>query len=339
MCKKSQTKQTTTTTLPEWLTQASQQAVGQASELASRPFERYSGPRVAEFSDDQKNAFQQLRNMIAGAPNIGGEVIEGARKYANAPAQNITAQNITPETVKGNIKDIASYFNPNTEAALQPALRKIDEAAGQSLKRAGAAATSARAFGDARHGIVDSQIDANRMQAHGDTASQAYQTMWDKALGALSGDVGTRNAAALANANFAADADKTNAVFNEQALNRMLTGSKSMEELAQADQNRQLQQLQALLGTGALQQGNEQAKLNADFQEFLREYAHGPQMAQLLANITRSVPTGMTQTTVGQQPNNAGLGALGSLAGSALGSQGFWGFLSSLAGPASLAMF
>ena len=330
MCKKSTTKQETSNAIPAWLTEASQYAVGKAKNLADKPFEAYGGKRVADFSPDQLNAFQQLRTLIAGAPNIGGEAIDGARRYANAGPQKITAQTVTPETIKASLGDISAYFNPNTEAALQPALRKIDEAAGNSFKRVNAAATGARAFGDARHGIAESEVDKNRVLAHGDTASQAYQAMYDKALATLGGDVDRRNSGQLVNAQFASDADKSNAAFNEQALTRLLTGSTAMMDLSQKDQNRQLQQIQALLGTGALQQGHGQAGLDADFQEFMRKYGHDFQTLNAFNSTIKGIPHDTKQTTTNTQPDNSGIGALGSAAGAVASNPAFWGWLAAL---------
>ena len=44
-------------------------------------------------------------------------------------------------------------------------------------------ATAAQAFGDARHGILESDLDQNTSTAIGDTASQAYKAALDAAMG------------------------------------------------------------------------------------------------------------------------------------------------------------
>ena len=330
MCCEAETKSTTTSSLPEWLSQAGQSAVGRAESLADKPFESYTGERVAGFSQDQSDAFQKLRQLLAGAPKVGEAALTGAATYGSAPAQSITAQSVAPDTVKANLGDISAYFNPNTEAALQPALRKIQEQADATRKQVNAGATSAHAFGDARHGIVESGVDKNTQIAVGDTSAKAYQDMYDKALAALSGDVNTRNAGKVANAQFGQQAELANAGFDEQALTRLLTGSNALQSIAQSDQNLQLQQLQALLGTGALQQGNAQAGDDAAFQEFLRAYGDDFAKLSALSSTIKGVPHDTTQSTVSTQDDNSGLGAIGSIAGAAAGSKGFWSWLSGL---------
>src|SRR5262245_50695765 len=115
MCKKSQTQQQTVTQMPAWLDSASQYAVNEARELHEKPFEAYTGDRVADFSTDQLSAFQKLRDLISGAPNVGDAALTGVAQYGSAPAQHIGPQTLNPETVKANLSDMGAYFNNYTD--------------------------------------------------------------------------------------------------------------------------------------------------------------------------------------------------------------------------------
>lgn len=300
MCKESETKQNavTSTAIPSWLEGASKTLTEKAVGAAEKPFEAFTGDRVAGFSPDQLNAFQKLRDFISS-----GETTDQIRNASNAPAQTVGTERVVDEG--GNLGAMKDYFNPYVEGALQPALAKIQEAADARRKQINAGATAARAFGDARHGITESQLDLNTGRAIGETAGNFYSNAFDKTIAARQGDL-----------NRFTDVDKTNAQFGETALNREVSGATTM-------QNQLLAQLQAALGAGGMQQANEQAGLDATFQEFLRKYQHDPQMLQQLSSVLSKLPYSKTQTTdaTTTQPDNSLLGTAGAVGGAVAASK------------------
>lgn len=304
MGKKSKT--TTVQKVPEYIEQGGKEVIAKSQQLADKPFEAYTGERVADFSADQMTAFQQLRDLIAGAPQVGGEAIQGARDFASAPAQSLTTERIVDED--GRLGAISDYMNPFVDQALQPALRAIQEQADAQRKRIGAGATSSGAFGDARHGIMEAMLGRDTSTAMGDTASKFYLDAFRDALGLRQGDLGRMT-----------DVDKTNALFAEQGLDRLFQGSGAVLDRAGQDQQQGLQLIQSLLSSGTMQQGNEQAGLDADFQEFLRKYGHDFDVVGMMASALSGVPYTREQTTT--QPNNSALGFLGSGLGSLLGTE------------------
>lgn len=306
MCFGGSSKTTTVQKVPKYIEEGGKEVIAKSQALADKPFEAYTGQRVADFTGDQQTAFQQLRDMIAGAPQVGGEAIQGARDFAGAPAQHLTTERIVDED--GRLGAISDYLNPFVDQALQPALRRIQEQADAQRKRIGAGATSAGAFGDARHGIMEAMLGRDTSTAMGDTASQFYLDAFRDALGLRQGDLSRMT-----------ELDKTNALFNEQALDRLFQGSGAVLDRAGQDQQQGLRLIESLLSSGTMQQGNEQADLDADFQEFLRRYGHDFDVVSAMASALSGVPFTRTQTTT--QPNNSLFGTLGSAAGSLLGTE------------------
>lgn len=293
------------TTYPEWANQAGQLLVTKGTEMVNKPFENYSGERVADLTGDQNDAFAQLRTLISNAPNLGPTVQANMGAYANAPAQQISTERVVDQG--GQLGAIADYTNPAMTAAdgpAQAAIRRIMEAADTSRKRIGAGATSAGAFGDARHGIQEASLDRDTSLAVGETAGKMYQDAYNSGMALRTGDL-----------NRFLQTDSSNAALEEQALQRLLTGTKEMVGTTQADQSRMLQQIQALLGTGAVQQANGQAGLDALYQEFIREYGHDFSVLSALGGAVGAAPKETTTTTT--QPNNGLWGILGSAIGSA----------------------
>lgn len=304
MCKKVKPQTTTSKAeIPEYVEEGGKKLVALGTAAAEKPFEAYTGDRVAKLNPDQMTAFQKIRNLASGAPQVINESLAGARKYGNAPAQNIGTERVVDEG--GRLGAISDYFNPYTEQALQPALRKIMDAADQQRKQIGAAATSSGAFGDARHGVVEGVLNRDTSQVIGDTSSQFFKSAFDSAMANRSNDL-----------NRFFQADTTDANYNEQALQRGLTGSGALIDRSNSDQQRQLQAIQALLSGGNVQQGNKQAGLDVDYGEFLREQGWDASLIDTLAKALGGAPYEKTQTSTGPATrDNSILGAVGSVVG------------------------
>lgn len=305
MCKESETKSTSKTEIPEYVEAGGKKLVDLGVKASEKPFEAYTGDRVADLTPDQLTAFQKIRDLVSGAPQVLDESLAGARNYAAAPAQTVSTERVVDED--GRLGAISDYFNPYVEQALEPALRKIMEAADQQRKRIGANATSAGAFGDARHGIVDSELDQNTSTAIGDTSQQFFKNAFDSAIANRGADL-----------NRFMQADGTTAQYAETALNRELAGSGAVQDRATADQQKQLQLIQSLLAGGTVQQANEQAGLDAGFGEFLREQGWDSTLIDQLARALGGAPYEKSQTETSTQPDNSLIGAAGSVAAAAL---------------------
>jgi hypothetical protein len=305
MCGESETKSTTVRNMPAYIDTASKALVKKGTDVLEKPFEAYTAPRVADLTADQMSVFQKLRDLVSSSPIVMPQAQQNISNYTNAPAQNVQTERVVDES--GRLGAISDYMNPNLEAALAPALRKIQEAADLQRKKIGAGATSAGAFGDARHGILEGTLGRDTSTAMGDVAGKFYSDAFDKAMAARTGDLSRF-----------LTTDTANAGYGETALGRQLTGANAQENLATADQNRMLTQLQALLSGGGAQQTNEQAKLDATFQEFLRKYGNDANVINALSAALKGASPDWTQTTTNTQPDNSIMQTIGAIAPYAL---------------------
>jgi hypothetical protein len=299
-----QTESKSSTTYPDWVNEAGEFLTAKGKDFANTDFTAYTGDRVADFSSDQSNAFQRLRDVIAGAPQVGPEALNMVRTAANAPAQAVSTERVVDEG--GKLGSIASYTDPYMKAAdgpVQAAIRKITEASDVQRKGIGAGATMAGAFGDARHGIKEAQLGRDTSLAIGETAGNLYGKAFSDAMASRTGDL-----------NRFGQTDLANAGFNETALGRMAKGATDLTGTAQADQQRMLQQVAALLESGGQQQGQEQMGLDRAWEEFLREqYGDTTTKLGVLGSALGAGPKESTTTT--QTPDTTGA----RLAGSAMG--------------------
>lgn len=274
------------TVLPEFVKAGGQDAVRMALTRAQQPTQAYTAPRVADFSGDTSNAFQLLRQLTGQTTGstAGQTATQGAMQYAQAGPQRVGYEGTF------DAGDISKYVNPYVDAALTPALAKIQEASDAARKRLSAGATSARAFGDARHGIAEADLNASTSQAIGDTASQFMMNAFDRAVGVKQGDLGRK-----------AQTEGQNAAFNEQALNRLFQGTAAPLSQEGQQQQQQLQAIQALLASGQLQTGQQQAGLDANYQEFLRRTGMDAANIDQLVRTLSSIPIEKGQASTGTQ--------------------------------------
>lgn len=300
---------TTTTQLPDWVTSASKSLLSSAQKQASAPTKSYSGKLTASVNPALKAVFEKFG--LLEDPGATPEAIQGAQDYAYAAPQSVGTERVVDES--GRLGAISDYMNPYTDAALSPTYRKIKEAADAARLRQRASATSAGAYGDARHGIADAGINESEILANSEATYGAFKDAFDMAMGLRTGDLGRMF-----------QTDVTNAGFDEQALSRLFQGSGAVLDRAQQGEDQTLQRLQAQLAAGGVEQDLAQSGLDRKYAEFLRKYSGDEGKLSMLSSIMSALPYNRTvkgnetgRTTL-SEPDNSGYELLGGIASAAL---------------------
>lgn len=149
------------------------------------------------------------------------------------------------------------YMDPFLEQVLGPVTREINLSTQKNLQTNDASAHMAGAFGDTGHGLERSNTMEKGTQAISDATGRLYSSAYNDAMNRKSGDI-----------------------------DRMMT-----------DRNAQVDYLKNLFNMGGVQQGTEQAKLDANFQEFMRKQGYDLDTIAKVAAIIGGLPQGqMTQT-------------------------------------------
>jgi hypothetical protein len=317
MCFGMTTTQQTTNTPSSFVQGAGQTAFNFAQNLATQPF---NAPLLgtAGFTPQQLQSFAQVGNL-ASAPNAGNPFYNTiANDYANygaAPAASIGAPSVLGATVNPAAASLNQYIDPNLQRELQPTLDAITRQAAIAKTGpggVGAAATAAGAFGDARQGVENANVDEAAMRQAAQATGQAYQSAFQNAANLrgidISNLIGTQTA---------------NAGLNEQALARVLGSGNALTNLAQYTTGTGLNLAQALGQAGTQQQQLAQQQLgnlyNQQLQNLLGPYQY--QIPALNSTLAALAPTQPSTQTV-QQPNNAGWQLAGALGGALLGGLG-----------------
>ena len=158
--------------LPPWLNTAAEGLVTRASEVSARPYQGYTGPRVAPLSAGQNAAL----STAAGSTNIGMSNI------GNAGGYNARSALTMPET------DMSQYINPYLGGVLTPTLRELSEASDRERNDIRARSVATGAFGGARGRIGEQEALEKYYQSVGDVTGRTYADAWNTGLSALEAD-------------------------------------------------------------------------------------------------------------------------------------------------------
>jgi hypothetical protein len=309
------TNQTTNTPSP-FVQGAGQSAFDFAKNIATQPF---NAPlqSIAGFNPMQTQGWSAIADMAA-APNANNPfyntISNDFSSYGSAPALKVFAPSVLGGSTNPFTANLTDYVDPNLAFELTPQLNEITRQANIAKSGpggVGAGATAAGAFGDARQGVENANVDEAAMRQAAQATGQAYRDAFQNAAALRGTDVsnliGTQT---------------TNAQLREQMLNRMLGSGNALQNLAQFQTGQGLNLAQAAIAGGTAQQQNAQQQLNALYNQQLQNVL-GPyqyQIPALNSTVSALTPT-QPSTTTTQQPNNALWNILGSILGA--GAQGF----------------
>jgi hypothetical protein len=297
---------TQTVQLPQWVQDAGQENYQAAKDLASRPFQGYGAPMVADQSALEGQAPGILQSAMGQANNAFGTGM-GA---ANAASVYRNERVVDPRAV-GDVRarsfldaDINKYMDPFNEQVVSNTMRDMQRGAAQNQQGISDQARGAGAWGGSRFAVQQAVQQAEDTKNQGSMAAQLRSSAYNNATGLVQQDNASALQAALANqqSGLTTEAQRLQSRIANQnaglsAANLRLQGGQLASQIG--GQYAQTGAQNALLTNqfGANQRSIEQAKLDAGYNEFMR----GQQYPQDMMNM-RLAALGMTpynKTTTG----------------------------------------
>jgi hypothetical protein len=269
---------------------------GQA--LTSAPMPAYTGQLTTGPSNLQNQAWQGLANLtvptnITAAGNEMGNISDQFKGMSYKPG-TITGSDFTTEAAQ-------RYMNPYIEAALNPQLESMRRQAKIQEQEQMGKLAQAGAYGGSRQAVLQALNNENLMRQQQGIVGSGYASAYDKAAAQFNADQ-QRNLAVQqqneANAQFAAK-------YGMDALGEALKAQQARAQTGGQEAQYGLANLQALSAAGATKQGLEQAGLNADYNEYLRQLKYPQEMLTLQKNLLSGANLGETKTEYGQKPSLA----------------------------------
>lgn len=250
--------------LPDYIAPLVGRALNRAESLSQEEYIPYGGQRVADFNQDQLQAFQQYRDMQAMSPyqtQGAGIVGEAANQLMQAGGQRFDQAAAD------------QYMSPYMQSVLDVQKRKVLEDYNQQLPALDARAQKAGAFGGSRHGLVEAQAQKNMNQQLQDIQAQGMQSAFTNAQG-----------------QFNADMNRLPGMYGTAGnMGNTLSG------IGQQGFQNQLAVNQGLMGIGNQQQQLNQQGLNVGYENFLAQRQHPYTQQDFLRASYSGLP--MTQTS------------------------------------------
>lgn len=278
-----QTK-TTEVKLPDYIAPYAQRMLDRYEGLSQEDYIPYSGPRVADFNQDQQAAFDRYRTMQPNTP----EQMQGAGIVGQAAQQLLNQGNQRFDQSQADF-----YMSPYMQSVVDMQKREAIRDYDMQIPGMNAAAVKAGAFGGDRQAILQAEAQRNLNTRLGDIQTQGLQSAFTNAQGQFNA--------------------------NQNRMGTMLTGASgagnTLAGIGQQGFQNQLAVNQGLMGIGNQQQTLDQKGLDIGYQNFVDQRQHPYQQAQFMQSGYNGLPMTQVNTanttpapTLTQQLISSGIG-------------------------------
>jgi hypothetical protein len=279
-----------TQTLPPFIQQAGEAALGTAQQVAARPYQADPYAQVVPMSADASQAYKTIENMQ-------GQAAPAFQQAESAITGGGLLGQVTPITASGINANTQALMNPYISSVIAPTTTQMRQALAQQMEANNANAANVGAFGGSRLGVqqgtAQGQEAVGEGQLVGGLLSQGYQ-----------------------NAQTAAQQ------IAQQNLGAGEWATGELPQLAAAGAGETAKEAGLLEQAGRAQQGQTQAEMDQAAQNWETQWNYPIQALSVLESVLGTTPHGYTTTTQGPPPTTntagqviGGVGAAASLIG------------------------
>lgn len=318
---------TTTANIPQWLSDYTQGLLTKGNAVAAEPYQPYGAPRIADFSADQRDAFQGTRNM-QGAFNptlqqgIGaiGQSTQMSGFQAADPTLDRAAA-MTPaagampylsNSGQSAAGIVGEYMSPYQNAVVD----RVGDLAARQLREKlmpEVSDTFVRAgqFGSSRMqemtGRALRDVQESALAEQGKLMNQGYQGALSAAqedlkrrgqLGQTVGNLGLQEQQNLS------QLGQVQGNLQNAANQNLINAGQQMGNLARTGQLMGYADTAALEAIGQQQQGLGQRNLDLAYSDFTKQRDYPQQQLGFLSNLVRGQPYSQTTNTVSNAPTS-----------------------------------
>ena len=379
------TTQQQTVKLPQWVERAGAENYRLATEISKRPFQAYTGERVASLNpleqkaaetlqtgmDRANTSFDTSQNAAVAATNFRPEMIDAGQFGAQqigpvAGVANVADPNAVKDVEAGSFlsRDVNQYMNPYTQSVIDNTVSDMRRGIEHQAQGTADASRAAGAWGGSRHAVQEGVLRAEGERGIGNMAAQLRQAGFTDAANRIQADNASALQAAISNqgagltteaqrlaarqgnqnaelttqghqlaadqsnqgANLTSDAQKLAALQGNQQIgvagaNVNLAGGNLANQTGQAITGATGQQVGLEAALGGTARGVDQANLDAQYEEFMREQGWDTEMLNTRLAALGMTPYGSTTTGTTTTPKPDSNPFL-QLAGTAIGTYG-----------------
>lgn len=248
-----------------------QKVTGQAQDVAATPYQAYGGPLVSPVNGQQTSGI----NAINDTSGIQNGYNAGATGLAAG-----SAQNIDPTQFSGQA--LGQFENPYQSDVVNTTEAELNQQNAQQQQSLQSNAIASGAFGGDRAGIASAALAGQQDIANNATIAGLNASNFQNAESEFNTQQGTN-----------LSAEQNNAA-------RELAASQQLGALGNTAQTEGLNEANAQVNAGTLQQTTQQAQDTAAYNQFLQQQAYPFQTTGWLANIVEGIGSQSGGTSTGQ---------------------------------------
>jgi len=257
--------------------------------LTNAPMPQYTGQLTAGPSPLQEQAWKGISGLTV--PQSFAEA-QGYLGDVAGKAQNLTYNPLDVTSQQFSTQAAQQYMNPYLEAALKPQLEEARRQAAISGAGIAAKAAGSGAFGGTRDTLMQAENLRNLGRLQEDITGKGYNTAYQQAMAQFNADQAREMDAQKAMVQQA----QYGSTLGLQGLQAATQAAQALSQSGVSQNQAQLAQLQLQALAGSQQQAQEQAGLNAQYNQYLSQLQYPQAMLGLQSNILRGLP--LTSTDV-----------------------------------------
>lgn len=294
---------TESTQLPAWLTGAAEQTYNDARAAnAANPVTRYTGQMTSGMTANQ----QAAQGAAAANAGTGQADLDRARMMTAGAAMAPTGRVQAGDFGGAEADRYMSPFLGQVQARTLEAMGRQNMIDRQSL---GDQAQASKAYGGTRHAVEAAEQGRAQNSNMLDFLARSNQAGYENAQQQFERDRAARMSA-----------QGTNASLDQADRDRLLTAGGQMGQIGQASAGLNSANIRDLLMTGGVAQDTENARLGADYDEFLRLQREPMDRYESLMGMLSGAPKNVTVNSSGSSTTKQKSGLMNQLmAGAQLG--------------------
>lgn len=303
---------TTTTQVPQWLSDYVQGTLNKANQLAAQPYQTYKGQRVAKPNGDMQAGWNMAKDAAtayqpyfqsaqATLNNSGaGTALQTAQPYLNqATSLNAVgaAQPYFNQAGQSSAGLVSGYLSPYQNAVVDQIGRKGQETLQSNLHTLGDDFIRAGGMGGTRHMGVAGKAATDMTNAVTDAQGQLLNQGYQTALGAAQNDLARYADIGQAQGNLTLGQQQNMGALAQMAGNfssidtrNKMDQATNYASLGKAAQQAGLTGAAAVESVGNTQRGLQQANLDLAYQDFQNQKNYPYQMTDWMRGQTTGMP-------------------------------------------------
>jgi hypothetical protein len=252
------------TQLPSWYTDYTQQILNSAAQFAAQPYQTYQGPRIAQQSDltnDAYSAASPLSSTATGNTQAASNLVAAGANQANSPLQQ--AQPYLNAGTTPTYDTVNSYMNPYMSSVLGG----ISNAANTNFQNYTMPALQSSIIGGGN--ITGSSTEGTNLAENAE--QQNNQNIINAQSSALQGGYSSALNAAQAGAQNSLTAGSTAGSLANAGTQNLINAGSTLSNVGTQGTNNNINAINEQNTLGQQNQGYNQSNLNLAYQDYLNQ--------------------------------------------------------------------